>query len=550
MVTRPLSSLCDITRQKLLVIRVADVSESRASTDELVTRNPACRLEEISVGAHLLKYSDDILRRVKRLRGRFDQVVIDHPLEWLEDLNAYFSALRRVAHNDSSIVVCSRNNNHWGNYRRLLLGEDAQPGVSLNKVNASLQASGWNLIKVKPVPLSEKPPNKEQLEHLKALTKSLSAASSRSELELTTEAWIISAHAGSRRPLLHVVGLGLPKKAGVTEARIDHPLAALASMPHVRATWGAGRIQIPKSYKPGILILHRQFMNNPKLNEQIEALIQKGWLVVADMDDDPYHWQAYVTSDFYAFRAVHAVTVSTVGLKTMMLKWNPNVEVLPNALLALPKTRVTKSMSTPLRVFFGAINRTDEWREILNGMAPYADSLKDLIHFVIVHDRKAFDLIPEGFSSEFHPTLDHERYLAVMQTCDLAILPLFDTPFNRLKSNLKLIESCACGAVPLFSPTVYGETPAHKKVGFQVDELEGWGEMLLRLAKDLSQIEKKRKAGYDYVKRQGMQAQAVKKRYAFYEQIWLNREQLEVERQIRLREMVGRVGLEPTTKGL
>ena len=513
-------------------------------------RNPSLQLKAIYLNDNYKLNCETLLRSVRRLRARFDQVVLDHPLDNFLDLAAYFKELKAVTHEKSSLLIHSANSTHWGNHCRLLGGENIQNGVSLTKMTECLRTAEWHLVKVKPVPITNNPPNKEQLEHLKALAKSLGVDLIRKELELTTERWLAWACASKPKPLLHVVGLGLPKKAGVTEARIDHPLAALASMPHVRATWGAGRIQIPKSYKPGILILHRQFMNNPKLNEQIEALIQKGWLVVADMDDDPYHWQAYVTSDFYAFRAVHAVTVSTVGLKTMMLKWNPNVEVLPNALLALPKTRVAKSVSTPLRVFFGAINRTDEWQKILNGTAPYADSLKDLIHFVIVHDRKAFDLIPEGFSSEFHPTLDHEGYLAVMQTCDLAMLPLLDTPFNRLKSNLKLIESCACGAVPLFSPTVYGETPAHKKVGFQVNELQGWGEILLCLAKDLSQIEKKRKAGYDYVKRQGMQAQAVKKRYAFYEQIWLNREQLEIERQIRLREMVGRVGLEPTTKGL
>ena len=541
-----LQDLSCFSAQSILFI----CERSPDQTGLLARQNPFIKTKVIVLPDKASDANVALVKSISKLRGRFDQILLAHPLEVFPDLAAYLRVLRKLAADDSSLVINSTNINHWVNHRRLFQGEDIAAGVSLTKITRALECSGWHLLKVKPIPIREEGPNKEQFDQLESLSKSFGKDSVRGELELNTERWIVWAHANQKSALLHVVGLGLPKKAGVTEARIDHPLTALASIPHIRATWGAGRIQIPKSYRPGILILHRQFMNNPKLNEQIETLIRKGWLVVADMDDDPHHWQAYIDSDFFAFRSAHAVTVSTPRLKAMMVEWNPHVQVLPNALLRLPKPNLVKENDLPLRVFFGALNRTDEWRSIFGGIESLASELRDLITFVIVHDKKVHELIPNDFTKEFHPTLSYEDYLALLQTCDLALLPLLDTPFNRLKSDLKLIESCACGAVPLFSPTVYGEKAIHKKIGVEVKQVGGWGEALLGLARNAKQVEAKRAAGFDYVRRQRLQAQAIKIRQKFYEELWHQREFLERDRQSRLKEVVGRVGLEPTTKGL
>ena len=45
-----------------------------------------------------------------------------------------------------------------------------------------------------------------------------------------------------------------------------------------------------------------------------------------------------------------------------------------------------------------------------------------------------------------------------MSSCDFAFLPLLDTPFNNLKSDLKAVEAASCGLAILGSSIVYEES--------------------------------------------------------------------------------------------
>ena len=36
----------------------------------------------------------------------------------------------------------------------------------------------------------------------------------------------------------------------------------------------------------------------------VDMLIEKGWIIVSDMDDDPHAWREFVDSDFRAYRGV------------------------------------------------------------------------------------------------------------------------------------------------------------------------------------------------------------------------------------------------------
>src|SRR5690606_31500472 len=134
---------------------------------------------------------------------------------------------------------------------------------------------------------------------------------------------------------LTVVALALRKVAGVTEARVDYPLKALASLPGVTAVWGDGTVTFPPGAKPGILLLHRQFLHAEPMIATVEKMVSKGWIIVSDIDDDPHHWREYVDSDFRAFRGVHAVTVSTNAMADLIRQWNPEVTVFPNHLAGL-----------------------------------------------------------------------------------------------------------------------------------------------------------------------------------------------------------------------
>ena len=79
--------------------------------------------------------------------------------------------------------------------------------------------------------------------------------------------------------------------------------------------------------------------------------------------------------------------------------------------------------------------------------------------FSVVHDQRFYDALdlPPSRKS-FVPTCSYERYQAVMAQCDVAFLPLMDTPFNQMKSNLKAIEAGGHGLALLASNVLYSRS--------------------------------------------------------------------------------------------
>lgn len=347
--------------------------------------------------------------------------------------------------------------------------------------------------------------------------------------------WVVSASNGAPDTPIHIAALAIQKVAGVNEARVDYPLTALKSLPNVKAVWGQGSLTIPKEFKPGVLILHRQFLNTAAVARHIERLIDAGWVVVSEIDDDPGHWRGYVESNFIAFRGVHAVSVSTQRLAARMRSLNPNITVFENAIFELPT--ITKRPTVKegrLRIFFGALNRMADWSEIKAGLIPALSELRNEIEFIVVHDKEIYNDLPEFLQKEFHPTLPPANYLEILSSCDLSLLPLRDTPFNHLKSDLKLIESCACGVVPLFSEVVYADTPNSEHLGVMMRKGENWGDALIELVRNPQRVADFRNAGLTYVTTQRMHSHSLGDRLKWLQGLIANKGRLEGERRERL----------------
>jgi hypothetical protein len=258
-------------------------------------------------------------------------------------------------------------------------------------------------------------------------------------------------------------------------------------------------------------------------------------VLVSEIDDDPHHWREFVESDFYAYRAVHAVTVSTEPLANMIRQWNPNVQVFPNAILELPpQTAQRPDSGQRLRIFFGALNRSADWASMQAGVLAAAAELAGAVEFVVVHDDVVSKSLAAVVNTEFHPTLPYAAYMDLLRTCHVALLPLNDTPFNRLKSDLKFIECCAAGVVPVCSPVVYAERPEHHEIGLFAETADQWKHALLALASDPNEVAQRAALGRDYVRRQRMHSQQAPEREAYYQSLMANRAALESERRARV----------------
>lgn len=474
-----------------------------------------------------------------------DTLVFGDVLEHLRDPWRVLADLRLRIQAGGTCVVCIPNVGHWSLVQQLLRGQwtYADTGLldrthlrffTLDSALEMFRSAGWTILDARPRVLWPQE-TRSALDALVPLAASVGVDEVKLRRDLSAFQWVIRAVNGPLKSPLTVAALGLHKFAGITEARVGYPFESMASQPSVRAVWGEGSVTLPADLVPGVLTLHRNFLTDPGLREYMERLTAKGWVIVSDIDDDPHHWDEYVASDFYAFRAVHAVTTSTPALADMLRRWNPHVQVFPNAAQRLwdcPAS--TPKQGERLRVFFGAINRGADWASMGEAVAQVATQLQGQLEFVVVHDRAFFDFLPPQAAKVFHPTLPHDQYMSVMATCDIALLPLADTPFNRMKSDLKLVECCASGVVPICSPVVYGDDPLHQGVALFAPQPQDWAHALRMLCNDKAEVQRLRGRGQSYVKGRRMHSQQVADREAYYRRLLAQREQLEAQRKQRI----------------
>lgn len=270
--------------------------------------------------------------------------------------------------------------------------------------------------------------------------------------------------AGRRpRPPLHLDALTLAPQAGMVDVRMAQPLRALHSQPAISFRCGSGSLTLlpAAATLPRLLLWQRPMLTLEDSLEPLRRLLRNGYVVVSDYDDDPDRWPAIAANRHLCFTGVHAVQVSTQPLAERIGPLNPEVAVFANAIEALPESRPVESESElqrrPLRLFFGALNRQADWSPWMGALNEVLTADPDRWQVEVVHDRAFFEALAIP-GRTFTPTCDYPTYRRLMGHCDIAWLPLADTPFNCCKSDLKALEAAAHGLAILASPTVYAAT--------------------------------------------------------------------------------------------
>lgn len=475
---------------------------------------------------------------------KYDAVILRESLTKIRNINNYLKVIEEIT-TDNAVSILSvkcipesiindKKITHDPSDIKSTLSADNHQLLTPHAILETLKRSGWSVIDVKIMEMIS-----DDIEHrssdfefasidLGITTNELLEKLKLSELIIRASKKIIS-------DPLHIIALGIKKFAGVTDARIDYPLGLLSTLPNIKSTWGHGSVSIPKNFKPGIFILHRQFMNNSDLNNKIEFLIDQGWVMVADIDDYPYHWKEFIENDFYAFRSVHAVTVSTPPLAELIKKWNPNVGLFPNAIYELPEFNPsTPKNGTLIKIFIGALNRFEDWLEINKGIKDAINILQGRIHFVVVHDHEIYKDLPEIVSKEFHETLPHKSYMNLLADCDLALLPLRKSTFNDYKSDIKFIECCAAGTVPICSPVVYSNNSENNNIALFAHSPSDWFSAIMSLCENPNEIVRRKFVGLDYVKNYRMHSYLLTQRVNFYHGLIKNKSELEKQRLARI----------------
>jgi hypothetical protein len=324
---------------------------------------------------------------------------------------------------------------------------------------------------------------------------------------------------------LRVVQRVLRPVGGLYHARTHVPMRGLATVPgfvgisSVRPNLGAIAGDVPT-----IVVDQRRTYGSDAL-PFIRRLRQLGCLLVAEVDDDPDHWPGNAQTNYLSFRAAHAVQTSTEPLAARLRQLNTETIALPNCLESLPDLRNFVDPDR-LTLFFGAVNRFADLAPLLPALNAVLAAAGHRMAVEVVHDRAAFDAI-ETPHKRFTQTTDYASYRSIMGGCEIALLPLRDTPFNSMKSDLKFIEAAGSRLASIASPTGYAASIRHGDTGLIAQDGAEWRVCLEALLADRSAALRMAANARAEVAANRMLASATAQRLAWYRSLLERRAELD-----------------------
>ena len=462
-------------------------------------RNPHTRLIAVEPDPALALHAEAHYDEVHRLdveavappvaAGSLDALLFGDVLEHLRDPWAVLRRDAALLAADGVLVACVPNLEHWTFAARLLMGGWRYERMGLfdrthlrwftrDGMKQALEEAGLVPVDVMPR-IFNRPAMEDFVQRITPALQALGVdpAGYAQRAAPLQYVW----RATRRRPArLAVVARTLRPVGGINDVRIHEPLSALASRPGIvaRAEPGAGIPQMPQGMA-GVIVLQRQLLNAPTAPDYLRALRATGALIVQEFDDDPAHWPVIEESGYLAFRGVHAVQTSTPALRELFLQWNPEVAVFPNALAVVPEPCNFMNPDR-LTMFFGALNREGDMAPFLPALNAVLAEAGERLGVQVLHDRATFDALQTPHK-RFAPLGSYADYRAAMAGCEIAFLPLRDTRFNRMKSDLKFVEAAGHRLCCIASPVVYGGTIRDGETGLVVQRADDFAAALRAL---------------------------------------------------------------------
>ena len=507
-------------------------------------RNPATRLVGIERDPRLAAQARGRMDEVLQLDldredpplapGTVDALVYGDVLEHLADPWAVLRRHLPLLSEDGVLVACVPNVEHWSFAERLLRGEWRYEAMGLfdrthlrwfsrSTMREALEEAGLLVTDIQPR-IFGADAFREHLGRIGPTLKALGVDEADYARRAAPLQFVYRATRAAP-PRLHIVGRTLRPQAAMVEVRMLEPVAALASRPGVSMRLGTEpRLDPAPRGVPAIHILQRIILG-PRTLPYLRAARAAGYLLIQEFDDDPAHNSRIADEGNLAFRGVHAVQTSTEPLAAVLREWNPEVAVLPNTLAELPEPANFRDPER-LRLFFGALNRERDVAPFLPALNAVLAEAGDRLSIEVVHDRTVFDALATTHK-RFTPLCDYPRYKALMASCEIAFLPLADTRFNRMKSDLKWVEASGHGLVCIASPVVYGSSIRHGETGFIAATPDEFAAALRVILADPAQARAMGLKARAEVAATRLLVHQVARRRAWYDSLWERRVELD-----------------------
>jgi len=375
----------------------------------------------------------------------------------------------------------------------------------------------------------------QQLLH--PMVKALELKSSDFATETGAEHYIVRSTKSTIPPRRLLIQTIIMAPTGCDRVRVLEPDKFSATIPGVRTVSGVKTVELipPLPGEEKVFIWQRTIMQYPGYIPKLKELLKQDYLIVAEIDDNPIRRREYADNNYLSYRGCHCVQTTTEPLAKILRQYNHNVAVFPNQLAYLPPPRIYPAEHT-VTIFFGALNRENDWQPIMAALNRVLVAHKHRIRVKVIHDRRFFEAL-EIQQKEFESFCSYERYQEIMYSCDIALLPLVANPVNEMKSDLKFIECAARGVAVLASPTVYEHSIVEGETGLIYKHEKEFEIKLNSLISDTSMRQEIAANAYEWVRDNRLLCGHYRQRRDWYLQMRDELPRLNAELQGRLPEL-------------
>jgi 2-polyprenyl-3-methyl-5-hydroxy-6-metoxy-1,4-benzoquinol methylase len=450
--------------------------------------------------------------------------VLEHMVDPWQALRKHIQWLKP----GGEVLACIPNIQHWSAILNLLRGkwEYQERGLcdrthlrffTLDSIKNLFSQAGLQIDEIRP-----RGSQNEQFQKFQQIVKPILEQLQISPSQFATQTYAlqyiiraVKAQTPPPRVLIQTV-IGTPQVCD--HARVLLPDRFLGTIPGVRTVSGeqATTINVAKPQEEKIFIWQRRILEYPKSLQSLKTLLQAGYLIVAEIDDDPLRRPEYAANHFLSYRGCHCVQTSTEPLAEYLRQHNPNVAVFSNQIAFLPPPRTYEEQ--PVTLFFGAVNRERDAEPIMDTLNRILTEYGEQVQVKVIHDRQFFERLETPYK-EFTPFCSYDRYQAILRTCDIGLLPLAPTRMNSMKSDLKFLEHAAHGVLAIASPTVYQQSIVEGKTGLLYNSP---AELETKLRQAIDHPTWRRQIAtnaYEWVKQNRLLCQHYRQRYNWYQQM-------------------------------
>lgn len=249
-----------------------------------------------------------------------------------------------------------------------------------------------------------------------------------------------------------------------------------------------------------VIIGQRIYMNEEGMapvENWVQMCNDPGMMTVYEVDDDLFNVpEGNPAFDVFADEGVQnniaycaaradLVTVSTEPLRDVMLKYNPNVDVIPNfideSMLKVERIR----NKWPIIGWGGSATHGLDFDVLGDAIGEAMLLQPQSLAFIMGGERSYSAGVPSGRLKRIPWVRDPAKVWKWTREFDIGLAPLANNAFNESKSRVKVLEYAALG-IPVIASDVpaYREFVDHGVTGFLARSQREWREYIRELLND------------------------------------------------------------------